>query len=169
MGAVEVMSIQVLFVCMGNICRSPTAEGVFALLVQKHGLAHQILIDSAGTHAYHVGAAPDRRSQEAAQRRGIDISHLKGRQVSVDDFTQFDYILAMDHENYANLMAICPPSNRKRLRLFLSFATDVKLEEVPDPYYGGETGFERVLDLIENAAQGLLKHITQQHRFGAAG
>ncbi len=151
--------IRVLFVCMGNICRSPTAEGVFRKLVLEQGMEKSIEIDSAGTHAYHVGAPPDRRSQEAARRRGIDISGLRGRAVERNDFGRFDYVLAMDDENYENLLDIAPEEQRYKVRLFLEFAPQLPEREVPDPYAGGPEGFERVLDMIEAAAQGLLVEI----------
>lgn len=153
------MSIRVLFVCMGNICRSPTAEGVFRHLVAQHGLSGQVEIDSAGTHDYHLGAPPDARAQAAAARRGYDLSALRARQVTAADFTRFDYLLAMDEDNLAILQRQCPETHRDRVRLFLDFAEGVSLREVPDPYYGGPQGFEEVLDLAENAAGGLLHHI----------
>ena len=148
-----------LFVCMGNICRSPTAEGVFRHLVEQQGLAGKISIDSAGTHDYHIGDPPDARSQAPAARRGYDLSGLRARQVVRDDFTSFDYILAMDEANLNLLQQLCPDNYRSRLKLFLEFADDSELREVPDPYYGGALGFEEVLDLVENAARGLLEHI----------
>lgn len=155
--------VRVLFVCLGNICRSPTAEGVFRLTVQRAGLLEHIEIDSAGTHAYHVGEPPDARAQEAARRRGIDLSGLRGRRVTRADFERFDYLLAMDEENYQNLMAICPPAQEDKVRLFLEFAPHRPEREVPDPYFGGNAGFERVLDMIEEASAGLLAHLRRQH------
>ena len=157
--------VRVLFVCLGNICRSPTAEGVFRSVVEREGLLEHIEIDSAGTHAYHVDAPPDARSQVAALRRGIDISRLRGRKATRSDIEQFEYILAMDEENLANLQAICPAGLEHKLRLFLEFAPDRPEREVPDPYFGGEHGFERVLDMVEEASIGLLKHLRQQHGF----
>jgi protein-tyrosine phosphatase len=157
--------VRVLFVCLGNICRSPTAEGVFRNVVESEGLLEHIEIDSAGTHAYHVGAPPDARSQAAALRRGIDLSRLRGRKATRSDIEQFEYILAMDEENLSNLQAICPPGLEYKLRLFLEFAPDRPEREVPDPYYGGEHGFERVLDMIEEASRGLLQHLRQRHGF----
>jgi len=151
------MTISVLFVCMGNICRSPTAQGVFERLVEQHKLADVIEIDSAGTHAYHIGDRPDERASAAALQRGIDLSSQQARRVSADDFDRFDYVLAMDRDNYEILEL------RTRLRLFLEFAPDLLTREVPDPYYGGPSGFERVLDLIEEASEGLLANIRQQH------
>jgi len=158
------MAIKVLFVCMGNICRSPTAQGVFETLVAQASLAEQILVDSAGTHAYHIGEPPDARASEAALRRGVDLSTQRARRVSPEDFVEFDYVLAMDRSNYEDLSAQCDPAQLVKLRMFLEFAPDLGVHEVPDPYYGGVTGFERVLDLIEEAAQGLLTEIRQQHR-----
>lgn len=155
--------VRVLFVCMGNICRSPTAEGVFRKLVIEAGLEQQIEIDSAGTHAYHVGEPPDTRAQEAAKRRGVDISGLRGRHATSADFERFDYVLVMDEENYDNLLDICPSSHEQKLQLFLEYAPQRPEREVPDPYFGGAAGFDRVLDMVEEAAQGLLDHIKRQH------
>lgn len=151
--------IRVLFVCLGNICRSPTAEGVFRKIVLEHKLDHLIQIDSAGTHAYHIGEAPDERAQAACARRGIDISRLRGRRAVAGDIEEFDYVLAMDRENYAHLLDICPPGLEPRIRLFMEFAPNRAEQEVPDPYFGGAGGFDRVLDMIEDAAQGLLEEI----------
>ncbi len=156
--------VRVLFVCMGNICRSPTAQGVFEYLVERQGLSSLIRIDSAGTHAYHIGERPDERAAQAAMRRGIDLCKQRARRVTENDFLLFDYVLAMDRRNYEDLLAFCPPAHRPKLRLFLEFAPELAEDEVPDPYYGGATGFERVLDLIERAAEGLLAEIRQQHR-----
>lgn len=155
--------VKVLFVCLGNICRSPTAEGVFRQVVQDASLLDYIEIDSAGTHAYHIGQPPDRRAQAAAARRGVDLSALRGRQATVRDIQAFDYVLAMDRENLQNLQAICPAGFESRLRLFLEFAPLRAESEVPDPYFGGESGFDRVLDMIEDAARGLLDDIRQRH------
>jgi protein-tyrosine phosphatase len=154
--------IRVLFVCMGNICRSPTAEGVFRRHVTQAGLTDSIEIDSAGTHAHHVGEPPDPRSQEAALRRGIDLSSQRGRRAIREDFSRFDYVLAMDRENLEHLENICPDAQRHKLRLFLEFAPDQPLREVPDPYFGGNAGFDKVLDMIEEASKGLLDHIRQK-------
>jgi len=156
--------VRILFVCMGNICRSPTAQGVFERLVEEHSLADVIEIDSAGTHAYHIGEQPDARASAAALKRGIDLSAQQARRVSPDDFDSFDYVLAMDRDNYDILVAGCPSGMASRLRLFLDFAPDLEIREVPDPYYGGVSGFERVLDMIEQASEGLLAEIRQQHR-----
>lgn len=154
--------LKLLFVCMGNICRSPTAEGMFQKLLEQSELKTQIQIDSAGTHSYHIGEPPDRRSQLVALQRGIHLSHLRARQVKSEDFTQFDYILAMDKNNYGWLDSHCPQQHKHKLYLFLAFAPHLKQREVPDPYYGGATGFDQVLDLTEAASQGLLAHLRQQ-------
>ncbi len=151
--------LKVLFVCTGNICRSPTAEGVFRALVEREGLADRIGVDSAGTHAYHAGEAPDRRSAEAARRRGVELDHLRARQVVKADFDTFDLILAMDRGHHAKLLGSCPPPRRDAVALFLSFAPQLGVQDVPDPYYGGHDGFERVLDMIEAGSIGLLDHI----------
>lgn len=153
--------IKVLFVCMGNICRSPTAQGVFQRLIEQTGLIQEIEIDSAGTHAYHVGNPPDPRAQAVALRRGIDLSKLRARRITGSDFIQYDYILAMDQDNLSALQLHCPPEHRYKLRLYMDFAPELKTRDVPDPYYGGQTGFEQVLDLVETAAEGLLRHIRQ--------
>lgn len=153
--------VKVLFVCLGNICRSPTAEGSLRKLVQEQDLAHRIEIDSAGTHAYHIDEPPDLRAQQAAARRGIDLSVLRGRQATAEDIEQFDYVLAMDRENYHNL--IRAHGDRENVRLFLEYASNFEEEEVPDPYYGGAGGFERVLDMIEDACLGLIEDIRQRH------
>jgi protein-tyrosine phosphatase len=148
----------VLFVCLGNICRSPTAQGVFEGLARARGLSHRLYVDSAGTAAWHIGKAPDRRSQEHAGRRGYSLSHLRARQVQVADFDDFDWVLAMDRDNLAELKAICPMRHQGKVRLLLSFST-LPTDEVPDPYYGGASGFEQVLDLVESASAGLLDHL----------
>lgn len=155
--------ISVLFVCMGNICRPPTAQGVFESLVQAQGLAERILIDSAGTHAYHVGNPPDQRSQAAARNRGVDLSKQRARKVSLPDFERFDYILAMDRANLEDLQQLAAQEQQERLHLFMRFASRWQVDEVPDPYYGGNSGFERVLDMVEDAAEGLLEHIRRTH------
>jgi len=153
------MNKKILFVCMGNICRSPTAEGVFRHVVERDGLSGAIHIDSAGTHAYHIGEPPDARSLAAAAKRGYDLSELRARQVSVEDFVEFDYVLAMDLHNRELLLQRCPAEHRGKVQLFLEFAEGAAVREVPDPYYGGAQGFEEVLDLVEDAAEGLLRHI----------
>ena len=151
--------VKVLFVCTGNICRSPTAEGVFRKLVEERGLSHEIEIDSAGTGAWHINQAPDPRSQEAARRRGIDLSTQRARQVIPSDFNEFDYVLAMDEGNFDRLAGLCPSGFNSRLSLFLKFAPELGRREVPAPYYGGEDGFDVVLNLIEAASEGLLAEI----------
>lgn len=153
---------RVLFVCMGNICRSPTAEGVTRALAERTGVAEQFDFDSAGTHGYHIGNPPDQRARQAAAGRGYDLSALKARQVNEFDFARFDHILAMDRDNLALLKQACPEKHRAKLRLFLEFAANFEEEEVPDPYYGGAEGFERVLDLVEDAATGLLREFAKK-------
>jgi protein-tyrosine phosphatase len=150
---------------MGNICRSPMAEGVLRRYLEEAGLAERVATDSAGTHGYHVGEPPDPRAQRAAGRRGYDISGLRGRQVQPADFSEFDYVLAMDEANLRALARICPPEHAEKLRLFMEFAPDGAPLEVPDPYYGGPQGFERVLDQLEQAARGLIEHL--RARIGA--
>ena len=150
--------VSVLFVCMGNICRSPTAEGVFRHVVNKADLGDSFTIDSAGTHAYHVGEPPDRRSQAAAERRGISLSDIRARRVQDSDFERFDLILAMDEDNHRLLIEQSDSSHHGKIRLFLDYSENNE-SEVPDPYYGGASGFERVLDLVEDASRGLLKSV----------
>ncbi len=163
MAAKNKENISVLFVCMGNICRSPTAETVFRHYVESAGVSEHILIDSAGTHAYHVGDPPDLRSQRAALQRGYDMSKLRGRQVCREDFRRFDYVLAMDSSNLGILQRLATPDSNAMTRLFLEYARHHAEREVPDPYYGGEDGFEHVLDMVEDAAQGLLEEIRRRH------
>lgn len=151
--------IKVLFVCMGNICRSPTAQGAFEKVVKDAGLEKKILIDSAGTHAYHVGESPDTRSQMAAKKRNLDLSKQQARKVSLTDFEEFDYILAMDSDNYSSLRIRCPQEYLYKIQLFMDYAPENGFKEVPDPYYGGEKGFELVLDLTMSASKGLLETI----------
>jgi protein-tyrosine phosphatase len=150
---------RVLFVCMGNICRSPTAEGVFRKLLAERAPDLDVHIDSAGTHGYHTGAAPDPRACRAAERRGVDLRPLRARQVTARDFEHFELVLAMDEQNREFLIEVCPAEYRHRIRLLLEFAPHLDRREVPDPYYGGSTGFEHVLDLVEEAAAGLLEHL----------
>ncbi len=150
----------VLFVCMGNICRSPSAEFVFASMVAEAGLASEFHIESAGTHAYHCGDGADPRSRKVALRRGYDLSSHKARRVCEDDFEHFDYVLAMDRANLKILTHEAPPKHAHKVALFLDFAQEHEAREVPDPYYGeGDSGFELVLDLIEDASRGLLEKI----------
>ena len=144
---------------MGNICRSSTAEGVFSSLIKKEAVSHQFIIDSAGTHAYHVDEAPDLRSQKAAKDRGVDLSEQRARKVVFGDYEDFDYLLAMDGDNYEILMSSCPDQYKSKIKYFLDYAPHLPTREVPDPYYGGEYGFERVLDMIEDASIGFLNSL----------
>ncbi|MAT93967.1 MAG: phosphotyrosine protein phosphatase [Halioglobus sp.] len=153
---------RVLFVCLGNICRSPTAHGVFRQMVDARGLSGRIEVDSCGTAHWHAGEAPDPRSTEEAARRGYRLGDLRARQVQPDDFARFDYILAMDLSNLADLQAVCPADFDGHLGLFLDFAADSDTDEVPDPYYGGGEGFTRVLDLVEAASEGLLDELDRR-------
>lgn len=156
--------IKVLFVCMGNICRSPTAEGVFTKLVKDQNLDAHFAIDSAGTHAYHVGNEPDLRSQAAALERGVDLSNLRGRKVINGDFEDFDFLLAMDDDNYSILINACPDEHKTKIKYFLDYAPHFNERQVPDPYYGGQYGFERVLDMIEEASAGFLTALREAGR-----
>ena len=158
--------MKILFVCLGNICRSPTAEGVMRALVASEAPGLCNLIDSAGTSDYHVGHAPDPRSIAAAQRRGYDLTALRARQVTHADFQQFDLLLAMDRSNLTELQRIAPPAAVQRVQLLLHYAPDCGYLEVPDPYGGGPQGFEQVLDLSETAVRGLIHHL-QIHQPGA--
>jgi protein-tyrosine phosphatase len=154
--------LSVLMVCMGNICRSPTAEGVLRQRLQAAGLADRVSVDSAGTHGYHVGDPPDERAQKHALRRGVDLSRQRARRVRDADFLRFDLLLAMDDDNLAALQRICPAGLEDRVRLLLSFAPDGPIREVPDPYYGGAGGFEQVLDLVELACDGLVAELRRR-------
>ncbi len=151
--------IRVLFVCLGNICRSPTAHAVFQQMVDERGLGSTILVDSAGTGDWHIGRPPDPRASAAAQQRGVDMSALRARQFQPADFHNFDYILAMDEDNLRDILAQAPESHSARVGLFLDYASHFDEREVPDPYYGGDEGFEHVLNLIEDAAKGLLDEL----------
>ena len=156
------MKIKLLFVCMGNICRSPSAEGVFQKLIDEADLNDQFSIDSAGTHAYHVGQPPDGRSQQAAAARGVEIGHQRARQVTVEDLDVFDLLLAMDKQNYHAMQDLAlNDQQRQRIRLMMGFAPLLPEQEVPDPYYGQGQGFERVLNLLEHAADGLLQSLLE--------
>lgn len=161
----DTVIVKVLFVCMGNICRSPMAEGTFRHKLADAGLVDKIHVDSAGTHSFHVKAPPDKRGRETAARRGVDISAIRARQVQVEDFAGFDYLLAMDHDNYRYLSELCPESEwQEKIHLLMDYAPDLPEDEVPDPYYGNMGGFERVMDLLETACQGLLSHIRECYR-----
>lgn len=155
--------VRVLFVCLGNICRSPTADGVMRAVVAREGLGGRVEVDSAGTAAYHVGNPPDARSVAAAAQRGYDLSPLRARQATPQDFLDFDLVLAMDRANLEDLQALVPEQARCRPRLFLEFARSAAEDEVPDPYYSGPRGFEHVLDLVEEACEGLLAHLREDH------
>ena len=156
--------MKILFVCLGNICRSPTAEGVFRAIAARDAPELAIEVDSAGTAGYHIGEPPDARTRQAARRRGYDLSPLRARIVEPSDFENFDLILAMDRENLSVLHHRAPAHARERVRLLLEFAPDATVTEVPDPYYGGPNGFEEVLDLVEAATHGLIQHLRQQSR-----
>jgi protein-tyrosine phosphatase len=149
----------ILFVCMGNICRSPTAHGVFRQMLMDHGLSPRVLIDSAGTHNYHPGSPADARSQHHALKRGYDLSDLRARQITDSDFETYDLILAMDWDNLALIQAACPDAQQDKVRRLTEFCQRQDSLVVPDPYYGGDQGFEQVLDLVEDACEGLIKHI----------
>jgi protein-tyrosine phosphatase len=160
----EAPLVGVLFVCLGNICRSPAAEGVFRTLVERRGLAHALFADSAATHGYQVGRAPDVRAQAEARRRGFDVSGLRARVAESEDFQRFDYILAMDRHNLADLAAICPPAEGRRLHRFLDFTPGLSCRDVPDPYLGDSSDFARMFDLIEIGVVSLLDHLAKPAR-----
>ena len=153
--------VSVLFICMGNICRSPTAEGVFRHFVEQRGLQESVRIDSAGTHAYHSGEPSDRRAIAAAARRGYDMTGIRARRVQDEDFEEFDLIIAMDDQNLQNLQEMAGQELSSKVSLFLEYSSGDE-SEVPDPYYGGTKGFERVLDLVEDASRGLLEMLSQK-------
>ena len=155
------LKTKVLFVCLGNICRSPMAEGTFRSAVEKAGLSAQFEIDSAGTSGWHIGEPPDGRATQTATIRGIDLSAQRSRKVRQSDFEDYDYIIAMDRDNYASLMGTSSKGSQDKIRMFLEFAPKVSETEVPDPYFGGQHGFDHVLDLVEEASDGLLEHIMQ--------
>lgn len=155
---------RVLFVCMGNICRSPTAHGVFRHMVRNAGLQELVTVDSAGTHNYHPGEPPDARSQRHAAQRGYELADLRARQMLADDFARHDLILAMDWDNLALAQDLCPPGHAAKVRRLTEFCLRLDSPVVPDPYYGGDAGFEQVLDLVEDACEGLLRHVRAQLR-----
>ena len=151
------MNTKVLFICMGNICRSPMAEGVFKAMVKQAGLEDVVKVDSAGTHAFHIGESPDKRAIAAAAKRGYDVSEQRARRIRDRDFEDYDYILAMDWENLALLQQQAPKSAQHKLQLFMRFATEHESATIPDPYYGGPQGFETALDYIVDASTGLME------------
>lgn len=157
--------VRVLFVCMGNICRSPLAQGIFEDLVRREGLEGEISVDSAGTHSYHMGEAPDPRAQESAKRRGLDLDSQRARRIAPEDCERFDYVLTMDEENYRAVAALCRQGSAE-IRPFLDYVPNRVETEVPDPYFGGEEGFELVMDLVEEASEGLLEDIRRRHLSG---
>ena len=156
--------VRVLFVCMGNICRSPLAQGVFENVLRREGLEGEVFVDSAGTGAWHVGEPPDERAQRSASSRGLDLGSQRARRIAPEDCESFDYILTMDEDNYRMVSSLCRGS--AVVRPFLDFAEDSPEREVPDPFYGGPEGFEHVLDLVEEASEGLLEDIREQHLRG---
>ncbi len=153
--------VRVLFVCLANICRSPLAQGVFEDVLRREDLEDEVFVDSAGTGSWHVGSPPDDRAQRSASARGIDLSVQRARQISPDDCEEFDYVLTMDEENYRTVSALC--RRNAVVRPFLDFATDSPEREIPDPYGGGSEGFDHVLDLVEEASEGLLDDIRDRH------
>lgn len=156
--------MKILFVCMGNICRSPTAEAVFRKLAADSGLSGQLEIESAGTHGFHVGRPPDARAIEQAGRRGYDLSMLRSREVVIEDFERFDHIIAMDDENVRMMKSFCPDHQTRKIKLLLDYASAGKYREVPDPYQGGPKDFELMLDLIEQGCQALVNKLIEQRR-----
>ena len=156
--------LRVLMVCLGNICRSPTAEAMLRQKVREAGLDDRVEVDSAGTADYHVDSPPDRRATAHGEKRGLKMQHLRGRQVERADFERFDYVLAMDDDNLANLQRLRPAGSRAKVALLMSFAPQARAREVPDPYYGGAEGFEHVLDLTEAAADGFLRSVADRLR-----
>ena len=157
----DIKTVSVVFVCMGNICRSPTAEGVFRHVVKEKNLQDVIKIDSAGTHAYHIGESPDPRSQSTAKSQGVDLSAQRARKVEHNDFDQFDYVIAMDRSNYENLKSLATPEQQEKLHLFMGFSSAWDNAEVPDPYYGAGDGFTTVFDMVQSASEGLLEAIVK--------
>ena len=159
--------MKVLFVCMGNICRSPTAEGVFRKMAIENGLSGKLEIDSAGTHGYHAGLPPDSRATAHAAKRGVDLTALRAREVVPGDFVRYDYVIAMDEENIRHLKAICPEHLAGKIELLLDYADTSNRREVPDPYQGKAKDFELVLDLIEQGCRGLVNRLIEQRRMRA--
>lgn len=157
------IKVSVLFVCMGNICRSPTAEGVFCHVVKQRNMQDVIKVDSAGTHAYHIGESPDSRSQATAKSRGVDLSAQSARKIEAVDFERFDYVIAMDRSNYENLKALATVEQQEKLYLFMEFSSAWDNTEVPDPYYGGGDGFKNVFDMVQSASEGLLETIIKNN------
>ena len=157
--------VRVLFVCLGNICRSPLAQGVFENVLRREGLGDEVFVDSAGTGSWHAGSPPDARAQRSASIRGIDLGSQRARRITLDDCRSFDYVLTMDEENYRAAAALCR-EGRAEVRPFLDYAPERAEVEVPDPFYGGPEGFEHVLDLVEAASEGLLKDIEEKHLTG---
>lgn len=156
--------IKILFVCLGNICRSPTAEGIFRHKIEQGGYGDNVVIDSAGTGAWHVGNPPDSRSRQTALKNGISLEDLRGRKVARQDFADFDYILAMDRDNMRNMMAICPPDHQHKISLLLDYAeNDPGNGEVPDPYNSGQDGFDQVYEIIQRGCDGFLKYLMAHH------
>ena len=153
---------RVLFICMGNICRSPTAQGVFEAQLRAAGLSERVQVDSAGTHGFHVGRPPDARSQAHALERGYDLSAQRSRQLTAQDFADFDLVLAMDWDNLALAEQLCPPPHQRKLRRLAEFFQQHDSPVVPDPYQGGASGFDEVLDLVEDGCAGLLRHVQQR-------
>ena len=158
----EMKPFSVLFVCMGNICRSPTAHGVFLHKANAIGLAQAVEVDSAGTHNYHPGSPPDPRSQAYATKRGYDLSVLRARQIVANDFDRFDLILVMDYDNLSLVQSICPCGQERKIRRLTEFCLTMDSPVVPDPYYGGGNGFDQVLDLVEDACEGLMRYVKDQ-------
>jgi low molecular weight protein-tyrosine phosphatase len=154
--------IRVLFVCTGNVCRSPMARGVFERALERAGLSDEVEVDAAGTHAFHLDAAADPRAQEAMARRGIDISDSRARRLAPADFRRFDYLIAMDMENYRFVEALRPQDTRPVIRLFMEYAPHFRMSEIPDPYYGSSWWFDRVLDMIDAAAEGLMAELQER-------
>lgn len=155
--------VKVLFVCMGNICRSPTAHGIFQQLVDEQGLGDSIQVDSAGTHSYHIGNPPDSRSQATARERGVDLSGLRARRFVSDDFQEFDYVIGMDQDNVAYMQSKRPDDAGSEAQLMLRYSNQYTRPDVPDPYFGND-GFDLVFDMIDDASRGLLRHIRNQHK-----